>query len=324
MDTGAGEVDMSNRPAALLAAPFDALRTAYTAFHPPRPERRRRPQQFGLRVQEVTIPAGRGGRTLAGWLCRGERTDRVVLLGHGLGLDKSRSLPYARCLHRAGHTVLLFDYRNHGDSFQDRGFAGFGRKFGQDTVAAARYVTTLPEHAGARLVLYGFSLSSFAMLRALQTLHPVVDAVVCDSGPACDPPAISPNLLREGLLPLPERTRGGRAGAVAERSFELFNHLTIGGADWPPAPAAPGYATTPMLFIGGGADAVVPADEILRLARRYPHAQTLVLPDARHLRGLWADKERYTSTVLEFLDRACGRTGKAPGAVADPTRTVHR
>lgn len=315
---------MSDRPAAVLAAPLDALRAAYTAFHPPRRERRRRPEQFGLGAQDVTIPAGRGGKALAGWLCEGERTDSVVLLGHGLGLDKSRSLPYARYLQRAGHTVLLFDYRNHGDSFQDRGLAGFDRKFAQDTVAAARYVTTLPEHADARLVLYGFSLSSFAMLRALQKLHPVVDAVVCDSGPTCDPPAISPNLLREGLLPLPERSRGGRAGAVAERSFELFNHLTIGGADWPPAPAAPGYATTPMLFIGGGADAVVPTDEILRLSRRYPHAQNLVLPDARHLRGLWADKERYTSTVLEFLGRACARTGNAPGAVVDPTRTVHR
>lgn len=79
-----------------------------------------------------------------------------------------------------------------------------------------------------------------------------------------------------------------------------------------------------MLFIGGGADAVVPADEILLLARRYPHARTLVLPDARHLRGLWADKERYTSTVLEFLDRACARTGNDPEAVVDPNRTVHR
>ncbi|MEU9099551.1 alpha/beta fold hydrolase [Streptomyces sp. NPDC048361] len=315
---------MSDRPAAVLAAPLDALRAAYTAFHPPGSERRRRPEQFGLRAQEVTIPAGRGGRTLAGWLCAGERTDRVVLLGHGLGLDKSRSLPYARYLHRAGHTVLLFDYRNHGDSFRDRGFTGFDRKFAQDTVAAARYVTTLTEHAHARLALYGFSLSSFAMLRALRELHPVVDAVVCDSGPACDPPAISPNLLREGLLTLPERARGGRAGAVAERSFELFNHLTIGGAHWPPAPAAPGYATTPMLFIGGGADAVVPAEEIVRLARRYPHARTLVLPDARHLRGLWTDKERYTSTVLEFLDRACAPAANDPGAVADPTRTVHR
>ncbi|MFE9373087.1 alpha/beta hydrolase [Streptomyces sp. NPDC006711] len=318
------DVGMSDRTGAVLAAPLDALRAAYTAFHPPRTERRRRPEQFGLKAREVAIPAGRGGRTLAGWYCPGERTDRVALLGHGLGLDKSRSLPYARALHQSGHSVLLFDYRNHGDSFRDRGFTGFDRKFAQDTVAAARCTAALTGGARPRLILYGFSLSSFAMLRALRTLHRDVDAVVCDSGPACDPPAISPNLLREGLLTLPERSRDGRAATVAERSFELFNHLTIGGTQWPPAPTAPGYATTPMLFIGGGADTVVPAGEILALARRYPHARTLVLPEARHLRGLWTDKERYTSTVLEFLDSARARTGSSPQAVTEPTRTVHR
>ncbi|MFJ2738074.1 alpha/beta hydrolase [Streptomyces sp. NPDC087440] len=308
----------------VLAAPFDALRAAYTAFHPPGTARRRRPAQFGLTAQEVTIPAGRGGRTLSGWYCAAERTDRVVLLGHGLGLDKSRSLPYAQALHRAGHSVLLFDYRNHGDSYRDRGFTGFDRRFAQDTVAAARHCAVLTGGTRPRLVLYGFSLSSFAMLRALRTLHRDVDAVVCDSGPACDPPAISPNLLREGLLTLPERSREGRAATVAARAFELFNHLTIGSTQWPPAPTAPGYATTPMLFIGGGADTVVPAEEIVRLAHRYPHARTLVLPGARHLRGLWTDKDRYTSTVLDFLDTTRVRTANATETAAEPTRTVHR
>lgn len=317
---------MRRRWTATVSAPLTAFRTAYTAFHPPRPERRRRPDQFGLQAEELTIISGNGRRRISGWLFRGGYADRVLLLGHGLGQEKSRSLPYARFLHRAGYTVLLFDFRNHGGSFQDRGFTGFDRKFCADAVAVARHVRAMPGYAGARLALYGFSLSSFAMLRALGRLHPAVDAVVCDSGPAGNPPAISPNLMRQGLLPLPEQLRSGPAGALVERSFAFFNRFTMGAAvGWPPSPAKPGYATTPMLFIGGGADAVVPAEEILRLARPYPYAETLTVPEARHLRALWTDKERYTSTVLGFLNRCFtgpDGSGRTARETSDPTRAV--
>ncbi|MFF4500672.1 alpha/beta hydrolase [Streptomyces sp. NPDC001401] len=294
---------MSKKLLAVCAAPLVATRAAYAAFHPPPPTGRRRPDQFGLRAEEITIAVAPSGIRLSGWLCRGD-PGRVVLLGHGLGLEKSRSLPYARFLHQAGYTVLLFDFRNHGDSSRDRSFGGFDRRFAEDAVAAAAHVRSLPEFAGARLVLYGFSLSSFAMLRSLADLDGTVDALVCDSGPACDPPAVSPNLLRTGLLPVPEAMRAGPARPVVERVFRLLNHLTMGrSGNWPPAPGSPVYATTPMLFIAGGTDPVVPAEEIVRLARPYPRAETLVVPGARHLRAMWTDKERYTSTVLDFLNR---------------------
>ncbi|MER5461025.1 alpha/beta fold hydrolase [Streptomyces sp. NPDC002668] len=301
---------MSKHLMAVCAAPLVATRAAYSAFHPPRTAQRRRPDQFGLQAEELTIAAP--GRTrLSAWLCRGD-PGRVVLLGHGLGLEKSRSLPYARFLHRGGYTVLLFDFRNHGDSSQDRGFAGFDRRFAEDAVAAATHLRAMPEFAEARLALYGFSLSSFAMLRALAALHGAVDAVVCDSGPACDPPAISPNLLRSGLLPVPAVMREAPARPVVEYVFRMLNHITMGASgDWPPTPDRPAYATTPMLFIAGGADSVVPADEILRLARPYPRAETLVVPGAKHLRAMWTDKDQYTSTVLEFLERCL-----------DPTKAV--
>ncbi|MFE7779030.1 alpha/beta hydrolase [Streptomyces sp. NPDC057445] len=303
---------MSKQLMAVCAAPVVAARAAYTAFHPPRPAGRRRPDQFGLEAEEFTIAVTPGPTRLSAWLCRGD-PGRVVLLGHGLGLEKSRSLPYARFLHRHGFTVLLFDFRNHGDSSQDHGFAGYDRRFAQDAVAAATHLRAMPEFAEARLALYGFSLSSFAMMRSLDALHGVVDAVVCDSGPASDPPAIAPNLLRSGLVPVPAAMREAPARAVTEHLFRLFNRITMGSSgDWPPKPDRPVYATTPMLFIAGGADSVVPAEEILRLARVYPRAQTLVVPGAKHLRAMWTDKEQYTSTVLDFLERCL-----------DPTKAVH-
>lgn len=294
----------TTRQAAVLVAPLIAVRLAYDAFHPARPAQSRRPQQYGLTVEEVTIQSTPDRIRLTGWLCRADPS-RVVLLGHGLGLDKSRSLPYARFLHQAGYTLLLFDSRNHGGSSQDRSFAGFDRRFAADAAAAAVQVRAIPGFAGARLVLYGLSLSCFAMLRAIGRLPGAIDAVVCDSGPTADPPAISANLLRSGLMPVPDSMREDPARSVLERVFQLVNHLTMGSSGaWPPEPGRPGYTTTPMLFIIGGADTVVPPAEIVALARRYPRAETLVVPEARHLRALWTDKERYISTVLNFLDRS--------------------
>lgn len=307
---------MTERLLTVLAAPVMALRTAYAAFHPAPPARPRSPRQYGLTAEKVTIRNAPGGAWLAGWLFRAD-PGRVVLLGHGLGQEKSRSLPYARFLHQAGYTVLLFDSRNHGESSRDRSFAGFDRRFAADTAAAVAHVRAMPEFARARLALYGLSLSCFAMLRTAGLPPGAIDAVVCDSGPTADPPAITPNLLRSGLVPVPDGMRDDLARWVFERAFRLVNHLTVGTIGWPPGAGRPGYASTPMLFIAGGADTVVPAADVVALARRYPRARTLVIPEARHLRALWTDKERYTSTVLGFLDRALApATRAAPAALA--------
>jgi uncharacterized protein len=66
----------------------------------------------------VSIGSGDGKR-LHAWLCPGER-DAVVVLGHGIGLSASASLPHAALLSQAGYTVCLFDHRNHGASEHDR------------------------------------------------------------------------------------------------------------------------------------------------------------------------------------------------------------
>jgi uncharacterized protein len=162
------------------------------------------------------------------------------------------------------------------------------------------------------------------MLRSFGRLPCAVDAVVCDSGPTADPPAISLNLLRAGLIPVPDGMREDPARTVLERIFWLVNHITMGrSGGWPPGPERPGYASTPMLFIGGGADTIVPPAEIVALARRYPRAETLLVPEARHLRALWTDKERYVSTVLNFLDRSLATATPTTRTTPTTSREAH-
>ena len=121
---------------------------------------------------------------LHAWRCPGD-SQRVVVLGHGMGLDTSRSLAHAQVLHQAGYTVVLFDFRNHGASFRDHALTRFSHRF-NDVVAVVNHVRAMPEHAHARIAVWGFSFSTFPVLDTLARLKGAVHAVICDSGPTRD------------------------------------------------------------------------------------------------------------------------------------------
>jgi len=286
-------------------APFAAALMAYLVCHPPRPKRVKQPTEFGLTPTEIWIPAPSPDKSLHAWLFEGDPR-RVVIVGHGIGLDKSRSLLYARFLHEARYTVVLFDFRNHGASFTDRGLTKFSERFADDLIAVVRHVQAMPEHAEARFALYGFSMSSFAMLHALGRLDKI-DAVVCDSGPVPDPDLAIRNLLRAGMVPVPAALRNAPAISVFEAVFRpLAAASTSTPPNWPPAPTSRGYDTVPMLFLIGDKDTVMSTNEVRSLAEPYPHAEVVVVPGAAHMRPIAVDPDRYHTVVLDFLGKSLG------------------
>ena len=159
-------VPIGIRVAAVLAtplAPLFGLRVAYLVYHPPRPRRPRTPSAFGLNPTQLWITGSSPKARLHVWHCPGD-PQRVMVVGHGLGLDKSHSLAQAQLLHRAGYTVVLFDFRNHGASFRDHGITRFSHRFNDDLVAVVDHVRAMPEHAHARVAVWGFSFSTFPVL----------------------------------------------------------------------------------------------------------------------------------------------------------------
>jgi uncharacterized protein len=295
--------------AAVLAAPVAplfGLLVAYLVYHPPRARRPRAPSAFGLHPTElwIDVPPGRG--RLHAWHCPGD-PQRVVVLGHGMGLEKSRSLAQARLLHRAGYTVVLFDFRNHGASFRDHGLTRFSHRFDDDVVAVVDHVRAMPEHADAKVAVWGFSFSTFPVLDTLARLDGAVHAVICDSGPTREVSVIVGSLPRSGLLPVPRVLQAAPARRLWQAVYQrLATAMLDPPAEWPPA-ARPGLGATPMLFVVGDRDAVAPVDQVRAVARRYPRAELLVVPGAGHLRAIKVDSDTYTATVLDFLARALRR-----------------
>jgi uncharacterized protein len=298
-------VSIGTRVAAVLVAPLAPLfgvLVAYLVFHPPRQRRRRAPSAFGLPSTQLwtTGPLAKG--RLHAWRCPDD-PQRVVVLGHGMGLDKSRSLAQAQLLHRAGYTVVLFDFRNHGASFRDHALTRFSRRFNDDLVAVVDHVRMIPEHAHARIAVWGFSFSTFPVLDTLARLDGAVHAVICDSGPTGDLSAIIGSFPRSGLLPVPQALQTAPARTLWQAVYRrLATAMLDAPAEWPPA-ARQGVSDTPMLFVVGDRDAVTPVDQIRTVARRYPHAELLVVPGAGHLQAIKVDRDVYTATVLDFLAR---------------------
>jgi uncharacterized protein len=297
------------RVAAVLAtplAPLFGLLVAYLVYHPPPPRRRRAPSAFGLHPAECWINGPSARARLHAWYLPGD-PDRVVVLGHGMGLEKSRSLAQARLLHRAGYTVVLFDFRNHGASFHDHALIRFSHRFNDDLVAVVDQVRAMPEHAHARIALWGFSFSTFPVLDTLARLDGAVHAVICDSGPTRDLSVIISSLPRSGLLPVPQVLQAAPARWLWQAAYRrLATAMLDPPADWPPA-AQPGGSATPMLFVVGDRDAVTPVDQVCAVARRYPRAEVLVVPGAGHLQAIKVDRQAYTATVLDFLTRALSK-----------------
>ncbi|WP_424186482.1 alpha/beta hydrolase [Actinokineospora sp. G85] len=289
---------------AVLAAPVVAARLAHGVCHPPRLGRGRDPADVGLTARELVVPTP--GGQLRAWLFAGD-PDRVVVIGHGIGLDRSRGLAYARFLVAAGCTVVALDFRNHGSSFTDPALTGYGERFAEDVVAVVRHVRELPEHSAARVALYGFSMSSFAVVHALDRAGDV-DAVVCDSGPVVDPGATVRNMLRSGLVRVPAAQRTGVAGRVFRAVFStLAAASTAAPGQWPPPPERLG--AVPMLFIVGEADVVVTVAQVREFAAPFPRARVLVVPRAGHMGPLAADPDGYRDAVLAFLGSAIGAPG---------------
>jgi alpha-beta hydrolase superfamily lysophospholipase len=254
-----------------------------------------------MACEELRLPLPESRKGIHAWLCPGD-PKRVVVLGHGIGLSKSASLPHAKFLHDAGYTVCLFDHRNHGTSGQDRAWWSFRDRFTTDVATVVNHLREQPEHADARFAVYGFSFSSFPAFY-VPTRECPVDAIVCDSGPALDIPPLFRNFLGAKGLPMPKMFRAWPARGVVERSFAKRATAMLPATEWPP-PAEGPYAGMPMLYLAGEQDDVVPIAEVQALAALYPKARAHVLAGTAHLQGLRSSPDSYAATVLDFLGPA--------------------
>ena len=128
------------------------------------------PENYGLEYEDVTFKA-EDGVTLSGWLIKGSK-DRVIIQSHfgvqccrsgytlkGKGLMKGYAsdinfLRQAKYLNDAGYSVLMYDFRNHGNSgLGTMPWITWGPEESKDIIAAVDFITNHPDYKNVKAMV---------------------------------------------------------------------------------------------------------------------------------------------------------------------------
>lgn len=157
---------------------------AWTVIHLNRQPVPKTPWDYGMGFDDLEFQAEDGVR-LKGWLIPGTQ-QKLVVLTHVGGLTKYGStvqyknisklynkevefIRTAQHLHEQGYWVLMFDFRNHGESGPDpdRGLAGVGLKEYKDVVAAMKFVHNDPRTKNMAKAFVSFCMGANSTIIAM-------------------------------------------------------------------------------------------------------------------------------------------------------------
>ncbi|MFS8640014.1 MAG: alpha/beta fold hydrolase [Symbiobacteriaceae bacterium] len=289
---------------AVLAAVVGlSWRVGLGLIHPEREPVTDDPSSRGLAFEDVTFTS-RDGLTLRGWFLPAVAAGtgsapRTVIFAHGYGKNRLQDdvpgLDVAAALVGAGYNVLMFDFRNSGES------AGEQTTVGQEEVldlAGAVDWVRRTHGSGQRIGLMGWSMG--AVTSILAAGGPVrVDAVVADA-----PFSDLRTYLDENLAHwtgLPEFPFNWTIRVLLPPLVSLHVDRVR------PVEAVARFGDTPLLLIHGTADDVIGPHHsrwLLGATRAAGvEADLWLVPGAGHVKGYATAPEAYRQRVLDFFDR---------------------
>ena len=227
------------------------------------------------------------GRPIKGWFVPGLPGRGAIILLHQLRANRHAMLGRAKFLHRAGYSVLMFDFQSHGETPGETQTFGFLEA--RDAVAAVGSLKRrLPD---SKIGLLGVSLGGAAAL--LGSAQKLADALVLEAVFTTLAEAVE-NRLVNYLGPW------GRYLAP----FLLWQVEPRLGVD--PANLAPieriGSIKAPLLLIVGSEDKRVTLGQSRRLYERASHSKSLwVLEGARHQNFHLYAGHNYERRILKFF-----------------------
>lgn len=166
----------TDKPEAL--SPISKLRVLLAGVNLPRPTDERPPSALAANACALTI-AVPGGIQLSAWYARRRGFAPLVVFFHGYGTDKTRLLAEARQIYAMGASVLLVDFRGSGGSSEN--YATLGVREAEDVAAAVQCARRQRPRGSSALILYGQSMGSAAILRAIHELGVRPDGVILES-----------------------------------------------------------------------------------------------------------------------------------------------
>ncbi|GIP32856.1 alpha/beta hydrolase [Paenibacillus sp. J2TS4] len=139
------------------------------------------PANYGLSYEEIQFPSKTGEVQLKGWFLPTTQAEpkMTILFAHGYSVNRLQdnvpALLLARSLNEAGYPVVLFDFRNSGES--EGSVTSVGQLEKDDLLGAVDWVKS--NHPG-RIGVVGFSMGASAAIMAAAE-EEAIAGVVADS-----------------------------------------------------------------------------------------------------------------------------------------------
>jgi pimeloyl-ACP methyl ester carboxylesterase len=265
------------------------------------------PFETGVPFETVSFHNSEGMRLMGWWLDR-PATRKVVVLCPGYGRSKSDLLGVGTRLWKAGFNVLMFDFRDQGES--DPAIATIGHFETDDLESALDYVLwRMPE---AEIGVLGYSMGAAVGIMTTARRHEI-RALVSDSSFADLRQVL--RMVFKQLTHLPPSP-----------SMELAELLVWVRAGYRISSVRPvdhvgQIAPRPILIIHGDCDVIAPvADAHALYAAAGEPKELWLTPDIGHCGTYFLDREVYVNRVTGFFEKWLGVPEKE--AMGTPTRMV--
>jgi fermentation-respiration switch protein FrsA (DUF1100 family) len=261
------------------------------------------PFELGVPFETVSFHNSEGLR-LTGWWLDSPATRKVVILCPGYGRSKSDLLGVGTRLWKSGFNVLMFDFRDQGES--DQAISTIGHFETDDLESAIDY--TLWRVPGAEIGAMGYSMGAATTIIAAARREEI-RAVVADSSFA-DLRKVLRMAFRQ-LTHLPPSP-----------SMELAEILILMRAGYRISSVRPvdhvgKIAPRPILIIHGDCDIVAPVGDAYALYEAAGKPKELWITEGTgHCGTYFLDREAYVRRVIEFFERGLGKPESVQDALA--------
>ncbi len=226
-----------------------------------------------------------------------DKPEKIAILCHGFGYAKYSGIKYAKMFFRLGYRVIIYDHRNHGYSGKAYTSMGFYERYDLKKLVDWCY-----ERFGEKciIVTHGESMGAATVL-----MHLGIDRRVNFAIADCAYSDLTQLLCHQlkqyyhlpcFLLPIESFITYLRAGF-------WFNEVS-------PIRVVR-HSLTPVLFIHGKIDNLVPADMTRQMYHNKKRFKAMYLvAGAKHAESYCKNKERYEKVVERFLKRYEGNIRK--------------
>ncbi|HEX9061695.1 MAG TPA: alpha/beta fold hydrolase [Clostridia bacterium] len=267
---------------------------AYKTLHPKILANNKTPQDYGMQYSEHHVITDDKYKILV-WVINNIKQEGVIVLSHNLGANMSKMLPYAKFLFDSGYSVVLFDYRNHGESDRYKLFWGVFKVLEKDLEEVICLIRKLYDMKEVPIGLMGFSMGTIPVIPLAANISEV-KAVILDCGPFISIKSIFKSTFK--------RMNISFKWAVPWL-YIWFIRLMLGRSTKFIKKAVGQISPKPILFIHGEKDSIIPCEctKLLFDEHAKEPKDYWLVPSSHHLTAYVLYPAEYSGKVLEFFGK---------------------